>query len=552
MKLTLNRPEAVKTPLPLPERPRLAPDVKVHAPVEAGAPWIVQFGAQRYLRVGAGMARLLSLADGAHTAHDIAGELGRPWTPELVNQGLLRAQKTELLQDTERKTRKARRFAFVPPLTVQFTVVRPEHVLGRFRPLMARLANRGWAIALAVVAAAGLLCVLAQGSAAKSALESPISIEALLALMVVTYLGTVLHELAHGMVLSHYGGAPSRMGVMLFYLTPAFFCDVSDGWRLPRSTQRVRIALAGITTQAAIGGVAAIASAVAAAEGDDGLRDLLLLLAVTNYASGVFNAVPFVKLDGYLALMSHLDISHLRDRSMTDARRLFAKVLFGGRYERALPNVGWAPLFGFACILFPLYVVSMAFTVWGQVLEDMGMVGAAIVSVVVGYLLLRLYGGALKLGAEARTAGASRLRRITVSTAALGALAAIMLGVTLPYTVSGGFVEQRGRLVFVSTGATDQAAIEAGATVRLESGGVLLHRQLGEATVASVKPVDLSAPLAAFVPVKGIESVRIPASGIVLDSGRLPADTTGLASVEAGRRTLASWLYQKYLAPFWR
>lgn len=26
---------------------------------------------------------------------------------------------------------------------------------------------------------------------------------------------------------------PSRMGVMLFYLLPAFFCDVSDGWRLP-------------------------------------------------------------------------------------------------------------------------------------------------------------------------------------------------------------------------------------------------------------------------------------------------------------------------------
>jgi putative peptide zinc metalloprotease protein len=553
VRLTLNRPQADTTPAPLPERPRLAPDVRVHEPIEDGAPWLVQSGAQRYLRVAPGMARLLSLADGTRNPEDMARELGDPWTVELVGEGLLRARRTELLEDAERKPRRDRRITFVPPLTVQFTLVRPERMLSRFRPLTARLAHRGWAVAAAVLAAAGLLCLVAQAQATMDALAEPISMTALIALMVATYCGTMLHELSHGLVLSHYGGRPSRMGFMFFYLTPAFFCDVSDGWRLPKNRQRVRVALAGIATQAVIAGLAGVGSVVvAAAGGSPALRDFLLLLTVTNYVSGFFNAIPFVKLDGYLALMSHLDISHLRDRSITDARRHIAGLLFGGRHERELPGVDWAPLFGLACMLFPVYVVSMAFTLWGSVLESAGLVGAVIVSVALGYLSLRVYAGALKLDAEARTAGAPLWRRVTVSVLGIAAVAAVMLGVSVPYTVTGGFVQERDRTVLVSTGTTDRSAIEPGAEVRLLSGGVVRQRQLGTATVASADFADLSAPLSAFVPVRGLDSVRVPASGIALDGGRLAPGTTGQAVVSAGERRLGDWLYLKYLAPFWR
>ncbi|WP_051865953.1 daptide biosynthesis intramembrane metalloprotease [Streptomyces griseus] len=553
MKLTLNRPQADPTPAPLPEFPRLAPDVRVHEPIEDGAPWLVQSGAQRYLRVAAGMARLLSLADGTRDAEDMARELGDPWNVELVAEGLLRAQRTQLLEDADRKPRGDRRITFVPPLTVQFTLVRPERMLSRFRPLTARLAHRGWAVVAAVLAAAGLLCLVAQAPATLDALAEPISMPALIALMVVTYCGTMLHELSHGLVLSHYGGRPSRMGFMFFYLTPAFFCDVTDGWRLPKNRQRVRVALAGIATQAVIAGLAGVGSVVvAAAGGSPALRDFLLLLTVTNYVSGFFNAIPFVKLDGYLALMSHLDVSHLRDRSMTDARRLVARLLFGGRHERALPGVDWAPLFGLACMLFPLYVLSMAFTLWGSVLESAGLVGAVIVSVALGYLMLRVYAAALKLHSEARTAGAPLWRRVTVSVVGIAAVAAVMLGVSVPYTVTGGFVEEQGRTVLVSTGTTDRSAIEPGAEVRLLSGGVVLQKQLGTATVASTDFTDLSVPISAFVPVKGLDSVRVPASGIVLDGGRAAPGTTGQAVVSAGERRLGDWLYLKYLAPFWR
>ncbi|MFE2419628.1 daptide biosynthesis intramembrane metalloprotease [Streptomyces hokutonensis] len=551
MRTALKRRQEEKPPAPLPERPRLAPDARVHEPIEDGAPWLVQSGAQRYLRVAAGMASLLRLADGTRDAEDLAKELG--WSVELVGEGLLRAQRTGLLEDAAAAPRRERRITFVPPLTVQFTVVRPERMLNVFRPLTARLAHRGWAIVAATLAGAGLLSLVAQAQTTIAALSEPISLPALLALLVVTYCGTMLHELSHGLVLSHYGGRPSRMGFMLFYLTPAFFCDVTDGWRLPRNRQRVRVALAGIATQTVIAGLAGVGSVVVAvAGGNPAVRDFLLLLTVTNYVSGLFNTIPFVKLDGYLALMSHLDISHLRDRSITDARRLVARLLFGGRYERELPGVEWAPLFGLACMLFPLYVVSMAFTLWGSVLESAGMVGAVLVSVALGYLSLRVYVGALKLLAEARTAGAAGWRRVTVSVAAVGVVAAALLGISVPYTVTGGFVEERGRTVLVATGTTDRDAVEPGAEVTLQSGGVVLQKRLGTAEVASGDFVDLSVPFSAFVPVTGLDSLKVPVAGVVLDGGRLAPGTTGQAVVDAGERSLGDWLYLKYVAPFWR
>jgi putative peptide zinc metalloprotease protein len=553
VKLALNHPRPQVGPPPtLPERPCLAADVLVHEPAEDGAPWVVQFDGRRYLRVGAGMARLLALADGKHTAYDIAAELGGPWSPELVYAGLLRAQQTKLLQDSERRA-SPRRFTFVPPLTFQFTVLRPDRLLSRFRPLTARLARRGWATALAVLAVAGLFCVAFQLPAAANTLGSPVAVPTLVLLVCLSYVGVVLHEFAHGLVLSHYGGRPSRMGVMLFYLAPAFFCDVTDGWRLPRKSQRVQVALAGISTQVAIGGLAAVGSAVvAAAGGGSEPRDLLLLLAVSNYVAGVFNAVPFVKLDGYLALMSHLDRSHLRERSMVDARRLTARLLFGGRYERALPEVSWAPWFGLVCMIFPVYVVGMAFTIWRPVLEDLGMVGATVVALVLTYVLLRLYSGAARLIVEARKAGARAWRIALVSATALAALTAISTGVSLPYTVTGGFVIDQGQVLLVTTGAADQAAIRTGAEVTLERSGIVFHDRLGRATVAAADPTDVSAPLSVFAPVKGLDGLRVPASGIGLETNDLPADTTGLAVVHAGRRSLGTWLYLRYLAPFWR
>jgi putative peptide zinc metalloprotease protein len=534
----------------LAERPRLGADVQVHEPVEEGAPWIVQLVGPRYLRIGAGMAQILRSADGTHTTEEIARELGAPWTPDLVGQGLLKALQMRLLENGQAPRKKRLRwFRFVPPLTFQFALLNPDPLLNRVRPWLARLANRAWAIVLLLVIVGGLVSLAAQAATLRDVLSRPLPLSVFVSVFLATWAGTALHEFAHGAVLSHYGGRPSRMGMMLFYLTPAFFCDVSDGWRLPRSRQRVHVSLAGIATQAAIGGLAALG---AAAWGPGTGRDALLLIAMGSFAMGVFNLLPFVKLDGYLALMSHLDISHLRDRSMADARRVVARILFGGRYERALPQLSWARWYGAVCLVFPLYIIGTAFTLWQSMLSGLGIVGVTIASLALCFMLYRVYVGANRLIREALAAGARRWRVVVASCLLIGGAWAVLQFATVAYTVSGGFVRDGDQITFVVLGNTDRDAIKPGATVTLRQGGVLFHSDVGTAVVQSTSEQTILVPPSVLTPVAGLDSLRVPAVGIALTCPNPPQTSTGTAEVAAGRRSLGEWLYLRYLAPFWR
>ena len=155
-------------------------------------------------------------------------------------------------------------------------------------------------------------------------LGSPVDPLVLVLLAASLSLTTVVHELAHAWTLKHYGGRPGRMGVMLFYLAPAFFCDVSDAWRLPHRRQRVKVALAGIVVQLGLGGLAGLA-ALRVTEPDR--HAFLVLYAVGNLAAGLLNALPFVKLDGYIALMSHLDHPNLRIHAIDTVRASLVRFL---------------------------------------------------------------------------------------------------------------------------------------------------------------------------------------------------------------------------------
>ncbi len=546
---------ATESPEPaLAVRPRLAGDVLVHEPAEDGAPWIVQFAGQRYVRIGATMARILRSADGTRTPEEIARELGTPWTAELVGQGLLNAQRLRLLDDGRAPARGSRRwFRFIPPLTFQFTLLDPDSALRRVRPLTAGLARRGWAAVMVAVIVAGLVGLAAQASTVRDLLGRPLPVAAFLIAFAATVIGTALHELAHGLVLSYYGGRPSRIGMMLFYLTPAFFCDVSDGWRLPRSRQRVRVALAGVATQAVIGGLAAAGAIVATAViGGGALSDGLYLISLSSYAAALFNLLPFVKLDGYLALMSHLDVPHLRERSMAEARHAIARILFGGRYPRDLPDLPWARWYGAASLAFPVYVLGMALTLWQSLLVGTGLVGVVAVVAVLGYLLVRGYAAALRLIREALAAGARRSRVLLVSSLLAGLAWALLQTVTLPYSVNGAYVRDGNQVTFVMLAGTDRAAITPGASVQLRRSGVLVHSGEGRAVVAGTQRRTVSVPLTAFAPVSGLDAVRVDAVGLDLVTRQPPPDSTGTAVVAAGRRPLGEWLYLRYLAPFWR
>ncbi|MCX5376680.1 daptide biosynthesis intramembrane metalloprotease [Streptomyces sp. NBC_00091] len=531
------------------ERPRIASNVEIHAPTETGAPWVLQRGHHQHFRLQPDLARLVRAMDGSLDHTGLAEVLGPPWTSHHVATAVHKLADSKVLDDGKPIERRSTWFRFVPPMTLQFTVLRPERLLSRLAPLVNLLAGRTAAAVAAVFVLGGILALALLAPEMDAALGRPLPFSAYFGVLIGVLATTAVHEIGHGAVLTYYGGRPSRMGVMLFYMSPAFFCDVSDGWRLSRKEQRVKVALAGIATQSVIAGAAALTALLL---GPSDLRDAVLVFAVATYTSGIVNLLPFVKLDGYIALMSHLDVPHLRDRAMTEARRFLARILFGGRgYTRELPGRRWAVAFGLACMAFPLYVIAGALTLWSDLLQRLGAVGTSTVLMAVCYLVYRLGLGFTRLAGEGRTAGAPAWRIAAAAVLLTGAAGAALVFVKLPYTVAAGYVAQdRGRVELVLPSTAHLSAVRTDATVRLYRAGLMTREQTGTATVAALTRTDTTAPLSAFLPVASTP-LELPVVSYPLTVGEAPADRAGAAQLDLGRLPLGEWLYTKYAAPLW-
>lgn len=538
----------------MPLRPSLAPGVTVNPPISADSTWVVRRADGSYLRVGADLGRLLMSLDGRQDADEIAHSQGEPWDVELVSSTLQELWDAELLDRGQGTPRSPTgRVRFLPPMSVQITLARPERPLARLKPLIDVLAGRGSLAIVAATIAGGFAALLFQLPAVITALSRPQSLGTLAIVMVSTLAATWLHEMGHAATLSHYGGKPSRMGIMLFYLNPVFFCDVSDGWRLPYGIQRARVALAGVVVQ---GTIAALAALAAAAEGvlngDTAIRDALLLFSVLTLGAGAANFIPFVKFDGYIALMSYLDVPHLRARSMVDGRRAVSRTLYGGRYDRELPGRGWIPAFGVACIVFPIVLIGFGLGLWAGLLQGLGRVGAVLGVLVLVLIAQRFLLGSKRLLGEARKAGARPWRIVAVSTGLVALTVTALSVVPVPYTVSGGFIREAGSTWLVVPTIADVAAISNGQKVELLRRGVARREHLGQAVVSDSKTSPATVSMSVLFPITQpdipVNVLRLPLSAVSGDLG----SGTGMAIVTTKSVPIAAWLMRTYVEPLAR
>jgi len=536
--------QSVLDPAPLPVRPRLAADVLVHPPSAEGAPWVIERDGRRYFRVGADLARLAQHLTGDYDHRELTVVLGRPWTPEVLSAALRQLADMGLLDDGERHAMKRRRVAFVPPFSVQVTMLDPSRLLGRLGLLLRFLGARVTLIGFALVVVAGVVTLVVQAGTLARLASAPVTAAAFAVLFVGNFTATILHEMAHGAVLTRYGGKARRMGFMLFYLVPAFFCDVSDGWRLPRNAMRVRVALAGIGAQLVVAGAVAVGSLLVPSQS---AADSLLLLSFAIYVAASINIVPFVKFDGYLALMSHLDISDLREKAMTDARAFLARVLSGkAPDERQLPGRRWAVPYGLVCIAFPLLLVGfMGLHLWSDVLARMGYVGSLLNASLLTFLV---FGVVREVGRVHRRAGRLSLRVLVVDVALALLAVAMLTQVHLTRTVAAGYtVEgQHARLYVASAGDADQLA--AGQQVQLKENGILWRPRTGSGVVAGERST-VEVPITAFTPVALDLDLTTRVATFPLEVDEAPSSTHGVANVIVGERTLGSWLVDTFLDP---
>lgn len=524
--------------------PRLGDCVHIHRPVEPGSPWVLQRGTKRYFRVSEAVGLLAEKLDGSMTAPELAISLGPPWTPPLVEQVLSRFRDAGILDDET--PHRYSRVRFSPPMTIQLTLLDPSRVLTPALPVIRTLAGRTAGGLAAAIVLAGILVLAGATGEIRETLSRPQPLGVYGGVAIGALLTTALHEFGHGAVLTHHGGSPTRMGVMLFYLAPAFFCDVSDGWRLPHPWQRVQVAMAGVATQVVVGGLAALTIPLTPM---GPLRAGIVLFATVMLASAALNLLPFVKFDGYIALMSHLDKPGLRDRAMTDARRAVARVLFGGRYAKELGNSRWAVPYGIGCIAFPAYLILQAAALWIDLVAALGWGGTVAVLLVVAGITSAVVRGGVRLGREALIAGAPPWRIVAGLAGVAGGALLLASHVHVPLEATGGyFTDSHGQVHVVLPVSTDSRIVEEERDVVFETSGIALRDQVGTGRLDSTSPHTIQGPLAAVTPFPS-DLTTVFTSAYVASVDAPLQYSVGRARVIGPEVTLIDWIASTHLRP---
>ena len=133
-----------------------------------------------------------------------------------------------------------------------------------------------------------------------------------------------IHEFAHAYVTKMYGGEVHDIGMALFYFTPAFYCNTSDSFMFPSRLHRLWVTIAGIYIEVII---CSVATALWIASYPDSFLHQFAYktMLLTGISTIFFNINPLIKVDGYYALSSVLDLQDLREGSFRFLSTWFQK-----------------------------------------------------------------------------------------------------------------------------------------------------------------------------------------------------------------------------------
>lgn len=526
----LRRRSRASAPFTADTRPLLASAVTFER-AGADAVWIALLDGVPSSRVSREVMHLLTAMDGEAALRELHLRFAASEPLESFLQLIQRFRASGLL-DAE-ASRTPGRVVYRPPFTLQLATLRAPSLFRRLDRMMIPLSRRAALTSLAVLLAVGVIAAVLQWSELVEVIATPVPLSGLVALVVALSLMTLLHEGAHGITLTRLGGRPRRAGFMLYYLTPAFFVDVTDGWRLPDRRQRVAIALAGPAVHAVVG---ALALAVALIVPQTGVRQTLLLFALTCVAVVLVNLIPFVRFDGYIALMSALDEPNLRTRTIRDGADFLTRVLFGGQRATKSLNTWWSVPFGLASLVGPVVLVLLALVRIARALAAGGpFFGVLIIVLEVAVALAGIFFMARALRRVFRS-DVSRLRFMCVCAALVLSIAIAGSVISVPLSATVGFATRGDRVVLVQAGETAGTRIPEGARVVLLSNGILVNEQIGGGTAGPPRSEPTRVPLDALFPVQAqgatVPAVIMAEVHVSDESGLLPP--TGQARVELG------------------
>ena len=294
----------------------------------------------------------------------------------------------------------------------------PARLLHRLRPIGKLLFSRpmllAWGLALLLL----VLLAVQNGPALWAYAQIWIATPRFALLAVALYVPIkLLHELAHGMAVTRWGGQVREAGVTLMLLMPVPYVDASAASGFVQRRHRVVVSAAGIMAEL---GLATVALTAWLWLPDGWLRDAAFAtLMITAVSTLLFNANPLQRLDGYYIATDALQLPNLGPRSRSWWLLTLRRVLLRAPGLEDMPvargETPWLFLYAPLAWLYGLVIVGLAVAWLGQLSLVLGLASGALLA---WQMLLRPLArllGQLRQAALAQAGSTGRWRRLVVA-----------------------------------------------------------------------------------------------------------------------------------------
>ena len=234
-----------------------------------------------------------------------------------------------------------------------------------YRWLLRPFFHPAGAVLGALVAAAGFAAFITAQRSGDFSLGGEAAPAETVLLLLLSFVLTFAHELAHASVMTHYGRRVKSAGFMIYFGSPAFFVEASDSLMMERD-QRILQSAAGPFAELVLAGLASIAIV---AFPDSGGADLLYKFAILNYFVIFLNLIPLLELDGYWILSDLIQMPELRPRSLQFIQKdLWHKLKVREHFTAQEVGLG---LYGFVGVLFTIFSFYGAYFFWQEIFGDL-------------------------------------------------------------------------------------------------------------------------------------------------------------------------------------
>jgi putative peptide zinc metalloprotease protein len=282
------------------------------------------------------------------------------------------------------------------------------------------------------------------------------------------------HESAHGCTVKHYGGGVHRMGFMLMYFLPCFYCDSTEVYIYGYKWARIYTALAGMWSELVF--CSFITVIWWATSPGMWIHDLAyLLIVITGIGVVILNVNPLVKLDGYFVFSELIGATDLKEKSTLFLTTWCKHHICGLPVEVEYVPRQRRPLFivyglasGFYCYLLLFVIVEITYNVAHKFTPDWAWLPASLLALKVFQSRIKAAGRFMKvlyLDKKERMQALLTPGRLTLLAVSLLFL---LFAPIWPDTISGRFVLEPAQRAVVRgevPGRVDQVFVQEGTLV---------------------------------------------------------------------------------------